>query len=740
MKDIVWFKDIDKTSIAIAGGKGASLGEMYNNGFQVPPGFCVTAYAYANFVKAVQPQIEKLLSTLHIEDTKQLQEIAEQIQNLIKNQKISPDLKEKIINSYEILGSEGNAHDLVEANEVFVAVRSSATAEDLPDASFAGQQATYLNVKGKDNVIMAVRDCWASLFTARAIYYREKKNFDHTKILISAVIQKMVNSEQSGIMFTINPATNKEDEIVIEAVYGLGETIVGGQVNPDLYIIDKNTRKITTTEVKKQEWGLFRNEQGENEKRDIEESLKERQKIPDSIVQELARLGKNIETHYDFPQDIEFAVEKNQIYLVQSRPVTTFTPQKKEEAPKNVILHGETASSGTHTGVVKIVNSPRDVDKVEQGDILVTIMTSSELKEAVQKAGAIVTDEGGMTSHAAVISRELGTPCIVGTEHGTQTLQEGQTVTVDASYGAVYGGEKELTTDTSHTTVNLIVNVPDLAVEAAASGADEVGLVRIEMLVASKGMHPAEYIRQGKEQEYIALLKGNISAIAKAFGGKKVLVRCSDMRTDEYRNLQGGSEEPTEADPMLGWHGIRRLLDDEKMLRAEFQAIRELHYDGYKNIGVILPFVTKVDEVMKAKQILSEIGLEPGKAIDFGIMIETPAACWIIDDLCKAGLNFVCLGINDLAQLTLGVDRNNQKVKGLFDEMHPSILSEIAKVIKSCRKHKVRTSICSHAASTTEMTEFAVHQGIDTITTNVDTIDEIKSVVLRTERKVLNSK
>ena len=737
MVNIAWFKDIDKTSVAMAGGKGASLGEMSNNGFPVPPGFCVTAYAYANFVKSIQPQIEELLTNLDIDDTKQLQETAEKIQNLITSVEIPQDLQEEIIHNYELLGSEGNAHDLVEATEVFVAVRSSATAEDLPDASFAGQQATYLNVKGKDNVVKAIRDCWASLFTARAIYYREKKNFDHSKVLISAVIQKMVNSEQSGIMFTVNPATNAENEIVIEAVYGLGETIVGGQVNPDLYIVDKKTRRITTTEVKKQEWGLFRSEDGENEKRDIEESLKERQKIPDTVVEELARLGKNLEVHYGHPQDVEFAVENNQIYLVQSRPVTTFTPQTKDETvPENIILHGETASSGVHTGTVRIIHKQSDVSNVEDDDVVVTGMTASYMKEALQKAGAIITDQGGMTSHAAILSRELSIPCIIGTEHATQTLQEGQLVTVDAAYGAVYSGEKELADTKLTTSVHVMVHVPELASEAAATGADGVGLVRIEMLISNKGIHPADYIRQGKEQEYIDFLKKSITQIVEAFPDKQVMVRCSDMRSDEYRNLQGGEQEPTEADPVLGWHGIRRLLDEESILRAEFQAIRDLHYDGHKNIGVILPFVTSVEEVRKAQEVMREIGLEPVKAIEFGIMIETPAACWIIDDLCKESISFVCLGVNDLAQLTLGVDRKNEKVKQLFNEMHPAVLGQISKVIKSCRKHKIRSSLCGHAASTREMVEFAVHQGVSSITTTVDRVDDAKSIVLQIERNL----
>ena len=281
------------------------------------------------------------------------------------------------------------------------------------------------------------------------------------------------------------------------------------------------------------------------------------------------------------------------------------------------------------------------------------------------------------------------------------------------------------------------MDLPDLAQKAAATGADGVGLVRLEIMIAAGGMHPAEYVRQGRVQEYVNLLKEGIGKIAKAFSGKPVWVRCSDIRTDEYRNLQGGEKEPRETDPMIGWHGIRRLLDEPEILRAEFQAIRELHYAGMKNVGVMLPFVIRAEEVKEAKKIMREVGLEPCRAIEFGVMVETPAACWIIEELCREGISFVSFGTNDLTQLTLGIDRNNERIAPLFDEMHPAVLGEIAKVIKACQKYHVKTSICGQAGSRSEMAEFLVHQGVDSISANVDAIDEIRRVVARTERKVL---
>jgi len=380
---------------------------------------------------------------------------------------------------------------------------------------------------------------------------------------------------------------------------------------------------------------------------------------------------------------------------------------------------------------------------------------------AMQKAGAIITDEGGMTCHAAIVSREMGTPCLVGTEHATQILKDGQEVTIDASNGMVYAGiiseiekkqsvkeniskqESSSSTTTSHsdivtaTDVKVIMDLPDFAQRAAATGADGVGLVRLEIMIANGKIHPAEYIRQGKEKEYTQLLKDGIKKIAQAFKGKPVWVRCSDLRSDEYRNLQGGDKEPKETDPMIGWHAIRRLLDEPEILKAEFAAIRELHYDGLKNVGVMLPFVINVEEVRKAKQIMREFGLEPCKAVDFGVMIETPAACWIIEDLCKEGISFISFGTNDLTQLTLGLDRNNQKIQKNFDEMHPAVLGEMAKVIKVCKKYKVKTSICGQAGSRPEMAEFLVHQGIDSISANTDAVEQIRKTVAKTERKLL---
>ena len=750
MSYIAWFKNLSKDSIDTAGGKGANLGEMFNIGLPVPGGFAVTAQTYGLFIKktGLDKKIATLLKNLNVEDTKELQKRAQQIQDLISSTPMPKDMGQEIINNYDLLNKQEKSKD---KEGIFVAVRSSATAEDLPSASFAGQQATFLNVRGKNQVIKAVIDCWASLFTARAIYYRTRNHFDHNKVLICAIVQKMVNANQAGIMFTVNPSTNDDTKIVIEAIYGLGEMIVGGEITPDMYVIDKKTGKCIKKEIRKQETGMFRTAQGSNIKQKIESKRQSLQKISDANIKELARLGQLIEGHYQRPQDIEWAVENEKVYIVQSRAVTTFkktesntnTAPTKAQAP--VLLKGEIASKGTYSGTARVIFSPKELNKVLKGDILVTTMTTPDMVPAMERAGAIVTDEGGMTCHAAIVSREMGTPCLVGTTTATKVIKNGQTITVDAFNGFIYNGKVVVqgTTGTftksnlkTKTKIKVIVDVPEFAAKAAATGADGVGLVRSEIMIAQGGIHPAEYLRTGKAKDYTKLLVTGIGKIAKAFAPRPIWVRTSDMRSDEYRNLKGGDKEPKETDPMIGWHGVRRHLDEPLLLQAEFQAFKDLHDKGIRNVGIMIPFVIRAEEVKQAKEIVRKVGLEPCKDIPFGIMVETPAACWVIEDICKEGISFVSFGTNDLTQLTLGIDRNNGRLIKLFDEMHPAVIGEVGKVLSVCQKYKVETSICGQAGSKPVMAEFLVRNGIDSISANADAVGLILGVVADAEKKV----
>ncbi len=746
-KEILWFKDINKTMIPEVGGKGANLGEMENNDFPIPGGFVVTASAYTkNMIdNKILTQIEDLERNIDVNNTAELNQKSLEIKNLILAHPMSKALAEEISKNYEILGKN-----------TYVAVRSSATAEDLPDASFAGQQDTYLNIKGKDKVIDAVKKCWGSLFNARAIFYRRKQNFPIEKVKIAVVIQKMVNSEISGIMFTANPITSSKDEVVIEAGYGLGESIVSGSITPDTYTVTKSNWKIIDKKISTQTWKYSKSEQG-NVKENIPKNMQSIQKIEDKYICELAKIGTSIEKHYNKPQDTEWALENNTLYIVQARPITTLKDNDKKtdstiEEKIEPILTGLGASAGFATGPVRIVKNMQELDKVKDGDVLVTIMTTPDMVPAMRRAKAIVTDEGGITSHAAIVSRELGIPAIVGTNLATNKLKENQIITIDAYKGKVYDGEihhKESVKQIEHvneidsvefltaTKVKVNVAMPEAAERAAKTGADGIGLLRAEHMITSTGKHPAEYVRKGKLDKLKDLVKGELRKVVVHFKDKPVYYRTFDARTDEFRQLKGGDMEPMEANPMLGWHGIRRSLDVPDLIKAEFKAIKELKNEGFNNIGVMIPFTQNVEEYRLAKRLAVEAGLIPHKDCFFGIMIETPGASLTIEDYIKEKLDFVSFGTNDLTQLTLGIDRNNERIQKWFSELHPAILKQLSFVIGKCKTAGIRTSICGQAGSNPEMVRFLIATGIDSISANIDAVKEIKSVVYQTERELI---
>ncbi|MCK4274666.1 MAG: phosphoenolpyruvate synthase, partial [Dehalococcoidales bacterium] len=433
-KIVVWFNEVTKKDIPLVGGKGANLGEMTNAGIPVPQGFIVTAAAYFDFVEksGIQGKIKALLNPVNVHDSKQLQEVAAEVQKLVEDAAMPPEIAQAIMEAYVKMGKG------------LVAVRSSATAEDLPEASFAGQQATFLNVQGEKDVVRAVQDCWASLFGARAIFYRQEQGFDHFNVGIAVPVQHMVQSESAGVMFTVEPTTSDKEKITIEAVLGLGEMIVSGDVTPDHYTVSKNDIKILEKEIKKQEWKLVKKEGGtgkeDNIKIDLTPEEQARQKITDAEIVQLAKIGKQLEDHYEFPQDIEWATEKGEIFIVQTRPVTTIKETAgatTQEIDAPVLVSGAAASPGVAYGPVKMVPDPSQIDKVLEGDVLVAEMTTPDFVPAMKRAAAIVTDRGGRTAHAAIVSRELGIPCVVGCENATATLQDGQVITVDGSSGKV---------------------------------------------------------------------------------------------------------------------------------------------------------------------------------------------------------------------------------------------------------------------------------------------------------------
>jgi len=765
MKTIYWLEELDRNSLAVAGGKGANLGEMVNSGFPVPPAFVVSSGAYFEFVKAagLEPLIRGEVA-VDVQDTAKLQKASARIKQAIVEARMPKETRSEIIRAYnKLCGTE-----LIPSmkDELKVAVRSSATAEDLPEASFAGQQATFTNVSGADGVVKAVQDCWASLFEARAIYYRVQNGFDHMRVGLCAIVQKMVDSEKSGILFTVNPVTEDADAIVIEAVFGLGEAIVSGAVMPDSYIVDKKSLAIRDKDIAKQDIMIVRAPNGGDETVGVPEEMREVQKITDEDIVALAEIGRKIEEHYAAPQDIEWAIEAGKRYIVQSRAITTLGKKKKEvkamaASDGKALLRGMGASPGVASGPVKIIRDSSEIDLVKKGDVLVAKMTSPDYVPAMKRAAAIVTDAGGMTCHAAIVSRELGVPSIVGTKEATTVLKDGQIITVDAKRGIIYDGEVAIEGATkageaqqaavvaapAHavTGTKIYVNVaaPEKAEEVGAKDCDGVGLLRAEFMIAGLGVHPKKLVKEHREQEFIDAVANGLRTVCSAFYPRPVIYRATDFKTNEYRNLEGGAEfEPQEENPMIGYRGCLRYVKDPDVFRMELRAIKKVREEfGMKNLWLMIPFVRTLHELRVCKQLTEEEGLPRTYDFKFGIMCEVPSTVILAEEFCEIGIDFMSIGSNDLTQLTLGVDRDSALVAEDFDERDPSILKSVKAVIEGCHKHGVRVGICGQAPSVyPEFAEALVEYGIDSISVNPDVIDVTRRIVASAEMKALLKK
>ena len=771
MKYIKFFKEIHKEDIPSAGGKGANLGEMYNAGFPVPPGFVITSNAYKDFIEVtgIKKEIQEILDKIDYNNYDSIVKAAKDIQVLIKSEEMPKDIKLEIKSAYDSMYKTSyelpkQARDYINAIRTapFVAVRSSATAEDLPNASFAGQQETYTNVRGDENVIEAVQKCWASLFTPRAIFYRHKNNFDHFKVLIAVIIQKMVNSDASGIAFTVDPVSENPNLMVIEAGFGLGEAMVGGEVTPDHYVIDKRNFTIVEKKINKKDFMIIRDPSGHNKKVYLDEHTANSQVLPDSQIIELSKIIKKIEDHYHFPQDIEWAREGTKLFIVQSRPITTlgkkYVKPNFEEKLGKPLVSGLPASKGIASGPVKIVMDPREIDKVKKGDVLVTKMTNPDFVPAMKIAAAIVTDEGGSTSHAAIVSREMEIPCIVGTGNATQVLKEGEIVTVDAVDGKVYSGtveiEKPKTEEVKEVTnidasklvtrtkVYMNLGVPFKVDEYKNLPFDGIGLMRIEFIIASKiGKHPNYMIENGLSEEYINSLAEGIEKVASTVYPRPVVVRFSDFKTNEYRDMVGGEKyEPKENNPMIGWRGVSRYVSKEfgEAFRLECRAIKKVR-EKYDNVWAMLPFVRTIDEVIKVRKIMEEEGLRRGDTFKVWIMAEVPSVVLLANEFSKLDIDGISIGSNDLTQLVLGVGRDSEELgkMGYFDERNEAVLKAIKMLIDGFHKNGKTVSICGQAPSVyPEFLEFLIRAGIDSVSLNPDSVKDGRIKVWKTEKKV----
>ena len=746
---VVKFEDLNKSDIGIAGGKGANLGELTQAGIPVPPGFVVTAETYQKFMEeaGINDKVMDILDKIDINDTKALQAAAEEIKGIINSAPIPDDMILFITEAYNQLcqrvGEDGTD----------VAIRSSATAEDLPEASFAGQQDTFLHVSGNDEVIEYIRKCWASLFEARAIFYREENDFEHSKVYIAVVVQKMANADKAGVMFTVNPSTGEEIAL-IEGSWGLGESVVSGDVTPDNYQVDKKNNEIINVTISDKKVMYTNDENGTSIKVDVPEDKRKERVLSDSELIQLTEMGKRVQAHYGEPMDTEWAFENGILFLLQARPITTLgdVEEQKDESSDDVgdvLVRGLGASPGMASGKVKIVLDIDELDKIKDGDIMVTTMTTPDMVPAMRRASGIVTDEGGVTCHASIISRELGIPCVVGTGNATTTLVENDGVTLDGKKGLVFEGISETKSEEvaavsveaapiiTVTEVKANVSMPEAAEKAAATGADGVGLLRTEHLMLTSGIHPGKFIADGREDELIDTIADNVQIVADAFYPKPVWYRTLDAPTDEFITLEGGENEPREHNPMLGWRGIRRELDQPEILKCEFKAIKKLHEKGYTNIGIMIPLSQSPEELKKAKALCSEVGFEPHKDVEFGMMVEIPAAAIMIDEYIKVGIDFVSLGTNDLTQYTLAVDRNNEFVAKHYSEEHPAVMKLIERTIRKCAEAGVKCSICGQAGSVPHIVEKLVEFGITSVSSNTDAIADVRKTVARAEQKII---
>jgi pyruvate,water dikinase len=783
---VIWFEGLRKTDIPSVGGKNANLGEMTSAGLPVPPGFAITAYSYKKFIEdtGIATKIYDIINETMTkpDDPAQGELASKKIRKLMESTRMPKDIEKAIKSAYEELCKK------LKMKDVFVAVRSSATAEDLADASFAGQQETFLNVKGADDVIANTVKCWSSLFTPRAMFYRNEKGFAHEKVFISVGVQKMVNSRAAGVIFTLNPVTGDTSQIVIEGTYGLGEAVVSGSVTPDDFVVDKESLKVTEKRLAKKTVQYIRDPKtGNTVHADVPREKQEQPCINDEEIHKLAELAKRIEQHYGKPQDIEWAMDKDipypsNVFIVQSRPETVWSAKlvqaptrgeaeetKKAEALKVVVKGIAAGKRGFGAGTAKVVANTEEAAKVMQkGDVLVTDMTNPDYVPFMKLAGAIVTDKGGVTCHAAIVSRELGIPCVVGTENATQLMKTGKKYTVDSRSGVVYEGIMETLTQqlssaagaaagtttvaagvfqsvpVTATKIYMNLGVPEKVDEYKDLPFEGIGLMRIEFILASYiGEHPMRFVETGESQKFVDKLAEGIATVARGIMPRPVVVRFSDFKTNEYRELKGGEKyEIVEANPMLGWRGCSRYISQwyEKAFRLECQAIVKCRKEwNLKNVWVMLPVVRTVWEAKAVLEIMRQEGLERTKDFKVWFMAETPSIAILADEFSKLADGF-SIGSNDMTQGILMIDRDSERLglMGYFDERDPAVKRILAHLIRVAHENGATVSICGEGPSNLpDFAEFLVRVGIDSISVNNDAVIATKKLVASVEQRII---
>ncbi len=758
MAHVVSLAEVSESDLPLVGGKASKLGELVREGLPVPPGFILTTEAYDAFVEqtALKTEIPAALASIVAERADTIEAASVRIRRAFESVPFPPALQKELETAYETFVRQFSVR--------FCAVRSSATAEDLEGASFAGLQDTYLNVTGTDQVVASVRKCWGSLFTPRVLIYRHRKGFDQSAVRLAVLIQKMVDATVSGILFTRDPNTG-ENHMIVEAGWGLGEAIVGGEVTPDHYVIDGATQKVVHKQLSEQRVRLVRAEGGGNRREDVPAAERSAQKLSDHRLQRLVSLARLIESHYRRPMDVEWCGDADALYIVQARPVTTIpkstapgsgdaaTPAgatKGEGDDEGPMLRGFGASPGVAAGVARILRGPAEMEKLKAGEILVTTMTTPDMVPAMSRAAGIVTDEGGMTCHAAIVSRELGVPCIVGTREATKLVVDGSEITLDGKTGMVYrgivqrgkpatsrGGSAAMApgmhphegSPVTATKIYVNVGVPEKAEEYARLPVAGVGLLRIEFIfTAHVREHPLALLKKGKKEELVRRLAEGIGTVCQAFHPRPVIIRTSDFKTNEYRGMPGGEEfEPVEENPMIGWRGCSRYISTvyRPAFLCELEAIHRVRTEmGLKNAMVMLPFVRNTWELEEIAEMMRAQGLRRSRDFQLYLMAEVPSTALLSREFSKHCDGF-SIGSNDLTQLILGADRDSETLgrMGYFDERDPAVMRAIQLLIEGAHAEGRTVGICGQGPSVyPEFAEFLVREGIDSISLNADTV------------------
>jgi pyruvate,water dikinase len=752
---ILRFPELDRSRIAEAGGKGANLGELVHLGLAVPDGFVITSAAHEEFLDSagLRAQLDAITATLQVDDGEALRQSSERLRDLVLHAEVPASIVATILEAYRALGTPRES--------ALVAVRSSATAEDTAQTSFAGMFESFLNVSGEDELMRAVRGCWASGVSARLLFYRAKQGLPPAST-IAVVVQRMVQSEKSGVVFTVDPASRNTDHLVIEAAWGLGEVVVGGQVAPDRYILEKSTGRVVQRVPGRKAFLLTRDPAtGQNVRVELAGDPRESQLVlDDAELRAILDTAVRAEAHYKVPQDMEFAIERGKLFVTQSRPITTLgaAPVTGESAGEGAVLaRGLGASPGLGSGDARVMSHVAEGASLQAGDVLVAPMTSPDWVPVMRRAVAIVTDAGGMTSHAAIVSRELGIPCVVGAGNATTAIPSGTAVTVDGATGLVTAGRIVATVGRAHAPLNaaaapegsapvtatrIYVNLaePSAARDVAARDVDGVGLLRAEfMLLSALGnTHPRVLLEQGRRAEFVSRMAGDLRTIAQAFAPRPVVYRATDFRSNEFRNLAGGAAfEPSEENPMIGYRGCFRYTREPDLFSLELEVLAEVRHD-FPNLALMIPFVRTLSELRTCRQLIEESPLGRQQGLQLWIMAEVPSVVYWLPEYAKLGIAGVSIGSNDLTQLMLGVDRDSTVLAPLFDERDPAVMDAIRQIIQSCRRLGLTCSICGQAPSVyPEYVDRLVEWGIDSISVNPDVIERTRHNVAAAEQRLL---